>query len=1144
VIFEIVNQINRGAALITSQEERDQIAELNLVAGKRAKASTAYASALKYLVAGAALLTDDFWERRHELGFALELHRAECEFLTGELAAAAERLTMLSSRAANTVEQATVACLRMDLYMTLGQSDRAVGVCVDYLRHLGIVWSPHPTEDEARREYERIWSQVGIRAIEDLIELPLMSDPASIATLDVLTKVLSPAQFTDANFLSLAVCRAVNLSLERGNSDGSCVTYVWLGMIAGSHFGNYKAGFRFGRLGYELVEQCGLKRFQARTYLWFGQWVMPWTKHVEAGRDLMRRAFETANKVGDLTVAAYSCDALNTNLLAAGDPLPEVQRQAENGLEFARKARFGIVIGVITGQLGLIRSLRGLTPKFGYFDDEQFDELRFERHLASETVFALPECWYWIRKLQARFFAGDYASAVDASLRAQRLLWTTPSILPHDLGHSPFFETAEYHFYAALSHAGSCDSAFSDQYRQHFEALVAHYRQLEAFAENCPENFENRAALVGAEIARIEGREFEAMRLYEQAIRSSHTNGFVHNEALASELAARFYVARGFNFIAHAYLRKARFCYLRWGAAGKVRQLDELYPGLSEDEPEPGPTSTIGTPVEHLDLDTVLKVSQAVSGEVVLEKLIDMLMRTAIEHAGAERGLLILCRSGERRIEAEATTSGDTIVVRLLETPAADAAVPDSIVHFVARTRESVILDDASAQNAFSADAYFQQQPARSILCLPLINQAKLIGLLYLENNLAPHVFTPTRMTVLKLLASQAAISLENTRLYRDLEEREEALRRSKTYMTEAQRLSRTGSFGWDVISGRIYWSRETFRIFEHDPQTEPTLELILHRTHPADRSMVRELIDRVSNEREDFDFEHRLLMPDGSVKYLRVVGHPSTKEKSGRVEFVGAVTDITERKLAEKALKEKEVSLRETQTELAHVGRVTTMGELAASIAHEVNQPLVGVVTNASAGLRYLGWDTPNLVEAKEAIQAIIRDGNRAADVISRMRALFKKASPTKEPLNINEAVEEVVVLTRGEARRNKVMLQVELSPNLASVMADRVQVQQVLMNLILNGIQAMSVVEDRERVLVVRTQRGEGDQIRVTVQDCGIGIDPENFEQIFEAFHTTKPGGMGMGLSISRSIVESHGGRLWMTPNDGPGVTFQFTL
>jgi hypothetical protein len=222
-------------------------------------------------------------------------------------------------------------------------------------------------------------------------------------------------------------------------------------MIAGPHFGNYRAGFQFGRLGYELVEQRGLKRFQARTYLWFGQFVMPWTKHVRAGRDLMRRAFEAANQVGDLTVAAYSSDALNTNLLAAGDPLAEVQQEAENGLEFAQKVRFGIVTSVIIAQLGLIRTLRGLTSKFGSFDDGHLDELRFEHHLANEPILALPECWYWIRKLQARFFAGDYESAVEASIKARRLLWTSPSL----------FETAEYHFYGALARAAVSDSATS-----------------------------------------------------------------------------------------------------------------------------------------------------------------------------------------------------------------------------------------------------------------------------------------------------------------------------------------------------------------------------------------------------------------------------------------------------------------------------------------------------------------------------------------------------------------------------------------------------------------------------------------------------------------------------------------------------------
>ena len=1251
-IFEIVNQFNRGTALITSRAEREELAELNLIAGRRAKASTAYASALKYLVAGAALLGDDRWERRHELIFTLELHRAECEFLTGELAAAEERLTMLSSRAANTVELATVACLRVDLYTTLDQSDRAVAVCLDYLRHLGVEWAPHPTEEEARCEYERIWSQLGSRAIEELVELPLMSDSASIATLDVLTKVLSPALFTDPNLASLAVCRAVNLSLEHGNSDGSCSAYVWLGMIAGPHFGNYKAGFRFGRLGYELVEKPGLNRFQASTYMCFGNFVMPWTKHVRAGRDLVRRAFEAANKTGDLCFAAYSCNNVNTNLLAAGDPLVEVQREAEKGLAFAKKVRFGFVIDLISVQLALVRTLRGLTPIFGSLNDEEFDETQYERHLTTNPVLALPECWYFARKTQARFVAGDYGSAVDASLRAQRLLWTSPSL----------FETAEYHFYGALSRAACCDSAFPDRHRQHFEALAAHHRQLEIWAENCPENFENRAALVGAEIARIQGRELDAQHLYEQAIRSSNANGFVQNEALANELAARFYMARGFEKIAYAYLRDARYNYVRWGAAGKVRQLDELYPQLKADEQAAAPTSTIRTPIEHLDFAALIKVLQALSGEIVLEKLIDTLMRTVIEQAGAERGLLILSRDGDLRIEAEATTSGNKIMVRLQQARMTEDAVPESVIRYVVRTGESVILDDASVRDPFSGDRYVRRRRARSVMCLSLVNQTKLIGLLYLENNLSPNVFTSVRIAALNLLASQAAISLENTRLYRDLQEREarirrlvdsniigiviwnfegdiidaneaflqmlgydredllsrriswveitpaelrhldrqaieqlkatgiaqpfqkeyfrkdgtrvpvllgaasfkagenegvafvvdlteqkhaeEALRRSETYLSEAQRLSQTGSFSWDVSNSKIYWSEETYRIFEYDRPTEPTLELLLQRTHPEDRGVVQKRIDRISDERKDFDYEQRLLMPDGSVKYLRIVGHPSNKDERGRVEFVGAVTDITERKLAERALQQKEASLRQTQAELAHVSRVTTMGELAASIAHEVNQPLVGVVTNASASLRLLAGDSPNLVEAREAMRAIIRDGNRAADVVSRMRGLFKKARPAKESLDINEAIEEVVLLTRGEARRNKVVLRMELAANLPSVMADRVQIQQVILNLILNGIQAMRAVEDRERVMVVRTQRGDGDQIRVAVQDCGIGIDPGSVERIFDAFHTTKPGGMGMGLTISRSIVESHGGRLWATANDGPGATFQFTV
>ena len=881
-IFEIVNQLNRGCHLITSITERERIAEFNLIAGRRAKISTAYASALKYLNAGRGLLTDETWNHNHTLVFSIECLLAECELLTTDMAAAESRLSMLAERAKSTHDIALVARLRMTLYHTMNRSHRAVEVFVEYWRRRGEDWSPHPTREEVLREYNRIWSLLGNRQIEELVDLPLMTDPDARDALDALMEVAAPALFADANFYALMGCRMVTLSLEHGNSDGSCYGYATFSLVAGPHFGNYKAGFGFGKLGYDLGEERGLYRYQAHTYLIFGGLITPWSRHVKTGRELVRRAFDVANRIGSLIYAAYCGNVLGTNFLAAGDPLAEAQREVETFLEFAATIQFGLVIDIITVQLGLIRTLRGLTSRFGAFDDELFDELRFERHLASDPVLALPACWYWIRKTQARFLAGDYPSAIEASLNAEPLLWTSPS----------FPEVAEYHFYSALSRAASCDAATDDSQQANFKALAAHQKQHEIWAQHCPENFENRAALVGAEMARIEGRVLEAEQLYEEAIRSAHSNGFVQNEAIAYELAARFYAARGLQKFADAYLLEARYCYQRWGADGKVAQLDHLYPHLKKESLIPTPTSTILAPTELLDLATVIKVSQAISGEMILEKVIDSLMRAAIEHAGAERGLLILPHGDQLLIEAEATTGGNDVTVHQRGALVSAAVLPESVIRYVIRTRQDVILDDATAENPFAADPFILQYRVRSILCLPLINQAKLTGVLYLSNNMAARVFTPNRITVLKLLASRAAISLENAHLYADLNQ-------AQTYLSEAQRLSLTGSFGWIPSSGEIIWSNETFRIFDYDPAIKPTVEMVLQRTHPEDRHFVRQLIDRVSREKTGFDFEHRLQMRDGSIKHVHVVGRPSENE-SGCLEFVGAVTDVSARRRAE----------------------------------------------------------------------------------------------------------------------------------------------------------------------------------------------------------------------------------------------------
>jgi PAS domain S-box-containing protein len=601
-------------------------------------------------------------------------------------------------------------------------------------------------------------------------------------------------------------------------------------------------------------------------------------------------------------------------------------------------------------------------------------------------------------------------------------------------------------------------------------------------------------------------------------------------------------------------LRNARYCYLRWGADGKVRQLDALYPYLRGELSPPGQATRIAAPVEHLDLAAIIRVSQATSGEIVLEKLINTLMRTALEQAGAERSLLILGRGVEHRIEAEARSDRDKDIIHFRQSLITPSELPESLLRYVIRTQESVILSDASAENIFSEDEYIRRKCPRSVLCLPLIKQRQLVGILYFENNLAPGVFTPNRLAMLELIASQAAISLEQARLYAELadankelngeiEERrraEEALRRSEAYLSEAQRLSRTGSFGWDASSGKIYWSQETFRIFEYEPLTEPTLELALRRTHPEDRALVRQVIDRVVLERKDFDFEHRLLMPNGSVKYLRVVGRPSTEDESGNFEFVGAVTDITERERAEE-------TVRKTHAQLAHVTRVTALGELAASVAHEVNQPLTAIINNASACLALLPSDTDELDEVCKALSEIADDAERASAVLARIRGLIKKSPLEKARLHLHDVVSAVLVLVRPEAAARRVTVQAQIPEDLPLIFGDRVQLQQVLLNLVMNGMDAMNSVEEHKRLLLISGHHAEYDgwpAATISVKDFGIGLKAGEMERLFDAFYTTKPQGMGMGLAISRSIVEEHGGRLWAEPNKGPGATFLFSL
>ena len=377
------------------------------------------------------------------------------------------------------------------------------------------------------------------------------------------------------------------------------------------------------------------------------------------------------------------------------------------------------------------------------------------------------------------------------------------------------------------------------------------------------------------------------------------------------------------------------------------------------------------------------------------------------------------------------------------------------------------------------------------------------------------------------------------TGFLRDISKRkqaEQALRRSEAFLAEAQHLSHTGSFSWRVATDEITWSEQLYRIYELESGVPVTLELIRSRVHPEDLTLYERMVEEARNGGNDFEWQYRLLMPDHSIKYMHAVAH-ATRDQDGQLEYIAAVQDVTARRLAEEA-RDK------ARSELTHVARVTSLGTLTASIAHELNQPLSGIVTNASTCMRMLAADPPNVDGARETARRTIRDGNRASEMITRLRALFSKKSATTQSMDLNEATREVIALSLSELQKNRVILRPELAHDLPLVTGDRVQLQQVILNLLRNASDAMSTIDDRPRDLLIRTEPDDNDRVRLSVSDVGIGFEPQAADKLFEAFYTTKNEGMGIGLSVSRSIIERHHGRLWATPNNGPGVTFSFSI
>ncbi|WP_321949287.1 AAA family ATPase [Paraburkholderia sp. J10-1] len=999
-LFVVANQINRGASHVVSPEERKRFAYLNLLAGERAKAATAYTSALVYFETAAALIDESTDEDTAQW---TEFHRADVECLIGTLAPAEARLAALGRKPVSMALRAELTRLTASLQTAQNRQIQALTTGLDFLARLGVNIEERPSDSEVDRLYRQLRSELGDRSIAQLGENAWVEDPVWRCALDVLADLIPPALFFNANLLDVILLNLALLSLRHGLSDSAAYGFVCLNLVFAERYGDYRTGYEFAQLAVDVVDRCKRSRYKARIYMRFGSLVIPWSRPAQDAMPYIEQAKKVAKADGDLVFDVSGARNVVSVLLLAGRPLDEVLAEAKNGLNVARLSRFFLYSGVFRAQIQLVEQLgdAGRRDTADHAGDEEYQrDIDAVRANNTSVGFA-----YWTCMLQASFISGDFEAALEAEVAARRSIGASRM----------FLELIEYRFFGALTRAKLCEMAATQHERAaHREALDAHCAALSAWAHVGPANLTGRAALVDAEIARLDGRAREAEHLYNKAIRHAHERRILHVEALACELAAGFHRQQGRGTIADAYLRDASHAYAWWGANAKVRAMTER--GLKTEPSAAAPMPAFDYPSQQLDIAAIIKASSALSSEIVLSRLIETLALVTLEHAGAQRCVLALNDEGGLQIHAEAVTRAELAEVNVVRREISSEDLPLTLVRTAIRTGQPLALGSAATEGGYTRDDYVRRTQAKSVLCLPLLKQGGLVGVIFLENRLSESAFTEDKIAVLSVLGAQAAIALENARLYQDLVE-------------QNQRIAHT------------------------------------------------------------------------------------------------------------------EEALRNAMAELARVTRLTTMGQLVASIAHEISQPVSAIHSSASAAVHWLEREPPALEEARKMLTLVAGESLRASSIIHGIRELAKNAPPTLTVFDLRRAVAEALLLAGAEVENHQVEVDNAIAPEFF-VKGDRVQVQQVALNLIVNAVEAMAGVDSRARVLELSSRHVGGGRAEITVADSGPGLQACVEGSLFEPFVTTKATGMGLGLSICRSIIERHGGTLEFEPNTPHGARFVFSL
>ncbi len=1125
-LFDVVSQFNGGASLIDEEREQIRVAELNLQAGRKAMATAAYDSALDYLTAGQSLMPSGSWEAEHNLAYGLWLERARCQWVRGEARAALRTLEELMEQARGTVERAEVYRLKIEVHTTLNEIDQAIEAVRTSCRELFGLQLPFDLSREALRSRAmEVLAELGNRSIADLAGAPLMTDPEAQAALALLETAQPAAYFTHSLLHDFLACESVRLSLRHGHAELSLHGYMVYGSVLGRFCDRWDDAAAFAKLACDLAGRYRFPLGKTHAYFTLVNFVTPCLQSLRDAVSWCKKAQEAATACGEVNYIAYAAEKIVQYRLAAGCPLPKVIAEADRQLAIVRRTGFDLMQETILA----IRRFLGWAAGEGSGAPEisrAFDARGFEAGLKSDVRPHLSSIYY-LYKTWASLLAGDYRQASADAGEAGAFLGPQSNLLSE----------IEFRFLAALAQAAHHEQMCAAGQRGNLESLAGHQEQFRLWAAAFPANFAGRHALISAEIARIGGRDRDAMHLYEQAIRLAGESGFVHIEALAAEFAARFHQARGIQTAAGAYLRRARECYLRWGALAKVKLIDGQHPELSGRPAEESPR-TFGARAEDLDALALVKATTAISGEIELEPLLDGLLRVTLEQAGAQRACLLILEDGGCATAAEARVVEQEIQV---SHGFRDDMAPAALVNYVRRTAEKVLLDDAAAPHSFSGDEYFSRVRPRSVLCLPILRQSRAVAVLYLENNLSDHAFTAERSAALDLLAAQAAISLENSRLYRSLrrenEERRKAeadLRKSQQFLQAILDRSTAVIFVKDANGRYLLANRRFLELFGCSEET--LIGGTDFDVFPRELAEGYRLDDRmVLESAQPRELEDSVFVA-GELRTYLALKFPLL-DAEGKPFAVCGIAPDTERKALEEQLQRSQ--------------KLEAIGQLAGGVAHDFNNLLT--VINGYSAMLLARDDVAG--RTREHVEQIQGAGQRAASLTSQLLAFSRRQVLQPKVLDLNQVVRNLEKMLRRLIGED-IELITRLDPAPQFVRADAGQIEQVIVNLAVNARDAMPrggqlFVELAEVDGGVAGGRRRADLppgrcSRLTVRDTGCGIDSETLPRIFDPFFTTKPVGQGTGLGLSTvyGIVRQSGGQIEVESEPGKGSAFLLYL